>query len=663
MWRNLQVVLSLLCLGLGEVKALQSTAEQTVLSPIEVKAKKKGHAKSIEISESASETLEVGPNPQPSLAQVLQNSSAVFVQESGTQGAPHVILRAQDPSENRYFIEGVPLTDAQFNSDAIAVLPFQSVGRVDVYPEGVPAGLVSDGLGGAIDFHLEETPQSSIGLKTGNFGYWELFGKSSLGELNKNLTINFTRSDENYTYYDDGGTPFNTSSGTFKTREHNRFLRLGLVPIIPLYRTTLSSIRYFGVNSYRNLQTPGAISLPINGKLSQLFHLSALTGETWLNSQWKSKSLIYARLNSEEYRAQNRSKSLSTPNSNESRDRAIGVRHQLQYYSYYPIRIEQTLAGNYETYRLNSLEGENKNINHERWDVPISLAAIVPFNQWELRPAVIFQSVIYQGEVEKKYFLGSPRIGMGVNNIGSIKNLTWETHWGKFYRAPSMQEINGTPFGLASSFSLVPEKSDKVSTGLTYQRDGADSFVSEFRVAYNYSIAASKELITYIQNSQNSQVATNVGESLIQSHETSLEMKLFRLGIFQTRVTSLNTENLSALPYYYGKKIPNRPAFRLLQKLGYQNDRFGVSYQLQWVGERYLDLANTRKLSATTDHGFSLNYNPQGWGQWGLDVLNILDAVTAYSLVSGFQTIDNTTGYLGYPAPGRRIYLSWNYQL
>jgi outer membrane receptor for ferrienterochelin and colicin len=154
-----------------------------------------------------------------------------------------------------------------------------------------------------------------------------------------------------------------------------------------------------------------------------------------------------------------------------------------------------------------------------------------------------------------------------------------------------------------------------------------------------------------------------VGQGVIQSHETNFDLN-FAQNIFSNlSIVFLSAQNKSDLPYYYGKQIPNRPSIRLTEKFGYQSDSFGVSYQVQWVGERYWDLANKKKLSSIADHGISVNYEPRGWGLLSFDILNIFDATTANSVISGIQTIDSTTGYLGYPAPGRRIYLSWHYDV
>ncbi len=190
-----------------------------------------------------------------------------------------------------------------------------------------------------------------------------------------------------------------------------------------------------------------------------------------------------------------------------------------------------------------------------------------------------------------------------------------------------------------------------------------DTWLSSVKVSYAYSVAASKNLIAYVQNSQNSQIATNIGESVVQTHESQLDFEMMKKVFSNTSITFQKTENLSDLPSYFGKKIPNRPWLRWGERLGYQGSTLGIFYQLQWIGERFLDLANTKKLGSIAEHGINVNYRTHSWGDWNLELLNLLDTVTATSYVAGFQTLDNTTGYLGYPSPGRRIYLSWQYEM
>lgn len=659
---NIQVVFCFLLVAYGPLVLGTGVVEAPYLKPIEVKAKKSSR-KSIEVSESNPEKIEVASQQSPSLTQVLHQTPSIFVQDSGTVGAPHVVLRAQDPIENRYFLEGVPLTDAQFNADQISILNLRTVGGIDVYPDGVPSGLISDGLGGAIDFHLDQEKQEKLGLKAGNYGFGEVFGKKVLGQGDKILSLNVSRSNEDYTYYDDGGTPFNSSAGAFKNREHNRFFHAGLTPNLLLSRSKDLEIRYFGLNNFRTLEIPGAVSIPLAGKLNHLFHLSAFSLEKELSERIRTKIVFFVRFDSQKYQSEKISKSLSAPESNESTDKAIGIRNQSQFYHFFPVRIEQVIGANYEHYNLHSLEKGNRQNTNSRLDIPVSISSLLPIRSIELKPAVMFYSAFYEGVSRKQYFFVSPRLGIDVAEVAGIKNFGWHLSLGRFFRSPSMQELNGNPYGLVASSTLFSERADKISSGLYYEVTRAETWFTKAQLSYVYSLSFSKDLITYVQNSQNSQVATNVGNSFIQSHEGSLNLGIHKFTELNSKIIFLNAENLSDLPYHYGKQIPNRPKLRLVERLGFQNSSFGLAYQLQWIEERYWDLANTKKMSAIVDHSFFLNFSPSQWGRFNLEILNMFDRVVANSTLSGFQVVDNTSGYLGYPSPGRRVYLSWTYEI
>lgn len=659
---KLQAVLCFLVLGpLGFCRGAEKI-EATYLKPIEVKAKK-STKKSIGISENSAETLDYDNRETPSLTQVLQKKPSLYVQESGTIGSPRIVLRSQDSNQNRYFLNGVPLTDAQYNSEQIALLNMQAVKAIDVYSDCIPVALGTDGLGGALDFKLDLAQENRISVKSGNYGFGEIFGKMVLGRGKGNLNLSLLRSNENYSYYDDGGTPLNNNAGEIKTREHNGYFRIGLVPIISILQTSNLDVVYFGVNGFRKLEIPGAVSVPLQGDLTQIFHLSAFSFEKQINERLKNKTLVFGKVDSQKYNSETKDKSLSAPESNQSVDKALGVRNQLTFYHLFPVRVEQVFAGNYENYELRSLQDGTKRLSNSRVELPASLSAHVPIVLGELTPAVMVHSTIYQGVLEKKYLFVSPRLGLEMADLGNVKNLELRFLVGRFFRAPSMQELNGNPFGLASSNELVPEQADKVSSGLSYTIFDSQSWLTSVRVSYTYSLSFSKDLITYVRNSQSSQVATNVGRSIAQNHEGTVELKLFKFGELNTSAVFFSGENLSDLPYHRGKELPNRPKMRLLERAGYQNDRFGLAYQLQWLGERYWDLANLKKMNPTVEHGLFLNVRPPKWGQFNFELLNIFDTFMANSTLSGFQVVDNTTGYLGFPAPGRRIYLSWSYEI
>src|SRR5205823_11082804 len=97
--------------------------------------------------------------------------------------------------------------------------------------------------------------------------------------------------------------------------------------------------------------------------------------------------------------------------------------------------------------------------------------------------------------------------------------------------------------------------------------------------------------------------------------------------------------------------------------VSYVRPRWSVSYELVVYGPMYWDLANAKQLSAIAQHNVRAMWDSKSVGSFGIELDNLTDVITAPSSAGAFETIDNSTGYFGYPAPGRRWYVSWRYEL
>ncbi len=658
MLRNLQVVLStLVCFSLFA----NSQVEPQVLESIEIRAKRH-RPRSVEITEHLSQSVAIDVEKNESLKQVLQKNSSVWVETLSQEMAPRISLRGQSGSENRFFLEGVPLTDGQFNADFVGALPMASVGQVDIYPDGSPVGLNSDGLGGALDFQLWGRSRSSLSFKTGNLGFLEAYGRQSLGNEKRWLVLSASKSDENFSYYDDGGTAYNLSDDSFQQRDHNRFVKVGLVPNLPIYESSQFNLRYFGFNSFRQLEIPGSIAVPAFGDLRQIFHLSALKAHYQITPEVSATHLFFSRLNWERFQGMIQSLGNTQPEEIESSDQVFGLKTQLRYALGSPTVVEHNFSLLHESYDKKSSKnrGVERNV---RWDIPASVGLKIPMETLAVKPAVLAQFTKVNGAQEQHYFLGSPRLGMTWETPFSIRDLSAESSVGRYFRVPSMIELFGNTNGLSPSEDLRPEHANKWVSSLMMVKGLNSNVFSKWVTRYSFSLAQSEDLIVLVENSQNSRKATNLGRSIIQTHDLNLEFEFLDKFFSQTAGVYTQGKNLSDVSFYSGKKIPNLPNFMMRQQLGYQNSDLGIRYQVQWLGDRYWDMANTKSLSPTSEHSLFLNWNLRKWGFWNLELINIFDTITATSVVSGFALVDNTTGYLGYPAAGRRIYLSWQYEI
>lgn len=659
MLRDLLVVLLFLTLVCNFVHAVN---EPQILDAIEVRSKK-GYSKSTAVSENPNQTIFINDSKENSFNQVLQKTTAVWIPPSSSATNPSIFLRGQVGVQNRFFLEGIALTDGQFNSDHVGLVPFQSLGRIEIYPDGAPVGLNSEGLGGAIDLHLLEFSQSSFGLKSGSLGMVELQSKSSLDRGKTTMVITATRSNEDFNYYDDGGTPYNASDDSINRREHNRYSKLALVPKISLYQTDRINLNYIGANSFRTLQVPGSVSIPSYGNLKQIFHLSAFNFRTWLSSEVKLQTGVFTRLNWEQYQGRTTKAIRSSSPQNESFDKTFGFKNQIQWFSFSPVTLEQSLSVIYETYNFNEGSPKQLSLDSSRIDFPIAVGASVPFKKFWLKPAFMGQYSSYEGARKQNYLLGSPRLGLLWQGEGIGKGIEFEVGLGRYFRTPSMVELFGNGYGLVSSMQLLPETADRGLISFKLDRKINSDLVSELKFQLSYGLVKAHQLIVYVENSQVSKVATNLGSALVQSRDLDLGFKVLDELYLQTGVSWFIGENRSDVSYYQGKKIPSVPIVLVKQRAQYPWGPLDFNYQFQWLGERYIDLANLKKVNPTTEHSCFVSWDAKDLGTFNLELFNLLDTITATSVISGFTTFDNTTGLLGYPAPGRRIYLTWQYPI
>ncbi len=122
-------------------------------------------------------------------------------------------------------------------------------------------------------------------------------------------------------------------------------------------------------------------------------------------------------------------------------------------------------------------------------------------------------------------------------------------------------------------------------------------------------------------------------------------------------------QNQSPVAYWVGRELPYRPRWRGEGRLGWSSGHFRLGYQLTVWGELYEDLVNSKRRQSVIEHGAQAAWDSATWGDWQLEAANLGDVLTVDAAVGAFRTVENTTGYLGYPGPGRRLYLSWRYPL
>lgn len=656
--------------------ATPATSESVIeIPPIEVKARRP--TEEPPPSEFQGQRLNVESGPQGSLSDVMTRLPSVMPRGSTSESSqPEFLIRGQDSIQNRFFLNGIALTDAEFNQTNLSLVPMVALRSVDVYSEGTPIYFAEDGLSGSANLLLKDPnldPEVAFGAKFGSYNYAQVFGRipfrSSLGPAS--VSVELTRSDEDFVYFDDNGTPFNSSDDTLSVRNNNAFERITLLPQWQLYESRNHHLALVSLNAFSRNEIPGATNLPLNGVLAELYSMSALQYEGNLSNSTDLNLDLSFKYTSDNLTGSQNSISLVP---SDSLDLSGGIRANLKQQMFAGGSIDFVTGLSFDRFVVSVPDATESSPPKTRWELPLGTSLdLQPTEQWSIRPAVLSHFFYYSmqdvpsafglGNDEsptRNYFLVSPRLGVEWKPDGALR---FHTSAGSFYRAPTMYELYGAPTGISASRGLTYESALKADVGADWEWRRPFEGMRGIRLSYSYYASRAQNLIAYVQNSSQTRVAVNVGQSLIYGSELQAEIES-RWGI-KMRLGGewLWTENLTDVDSERGKELPGRPPYRVMGELSYSSETFDVGYLITWMGASFDDLPNFRQTAATTDHSAYLTWRTKHWGTIGVEGKNLLNVITADSTFGTVQTTDNTTGYLGYPSPGRRIYVIWKYEL
>ncbi len=659
-------------LSLGQaLAAVDQPLTETELAPVQVWGVKKNSTSPP--SDLSGQTVEIDPSSDTSVSRALELTPSLIPKNSGGEGTtPEYLIRGQDPIQNRYFLEGIPLTDAEFNSADVGLLPIESLNRIDIFPEGSPVRLADDGLSGALDFHLdwpEEPKKALVSVAGGSFSYARLFGRAGFSRpLRGMISAVYTRSDEDFLYYNNNGTPFNPVNATLSVRSNNGFQRMGILPQIELIHSRHHTLRAFSFDNYSSSQISQVTPFGYCGLLNRWLTFSALQYQGDLGAEWNLDSHLRLRTVSDDLKNTGVAPGLMPAQSNEWN---VGNRTTLSWSGWKPVQLSLVAGAGLESYSILTAGVAADNNRKTRYEFPMGFYAIMPVGLVTFRPGLLTHYYAYDlegstvfGSVNtdphRHYLLASPRLGIDAKIAPNVKA---RGAIGQFYRAPSMYELFGTPTGVTPSQNLTYETALKMDAGLDWEHKLSHSWFRSFKASGTYFNQSDTNLITFVQNADQTQTAVNVGASLTQGQEIALEARTsWDLNLYLSGVL-LWTENQSDISYLRGKELPGRPPYRLVSRLAYEKERWSVEYSFTWNGPMYWDLANLQLMEPTTEHSIAVSWQTKEMGTFILEGRNLFNSITATSLLGGVPITDNTTGYSNYPAPGRRVTLTWRYEI
>jgi iron complex outermembrane receptor protein len=234
--------------------------------------------------------------------------------------------------------------------------------------------------------------------------------------------------------------------------------------------------------------------------------------------------------------------------------------------------------------------------------------------------------------------LVSPSLGVKVK-LTSFLDL--KGNIGSFARVPTLFELFGDRGTTIGNPDLDPESGMNWDVGLVFElrRFG---LVDRAFLEYAYFASDADDLIVFVQNSQATAQARNIGAAEIRGHEVSWSLTAFRHVRFYGNYTYQEAEDTSGT-FTRGKVLPGRPRHELYQAVELFTDLGKLVYEFNYIARNFLDRANAFVVDSRALHNVGLTLLPFGKTlKFTFEVKNITD--------------NRLADVRGFPLPGRSFF-------
>jgi len=604
-----------------------------------------------------------------SVPELLSQSVGVNVREYGGLGSFSTIsIRGSSSEQVAIFLDGILLNQARQGIVNLSEIPLDNVDKIEVYRGTSPARFGTAGIGGVVNIITKtpkEKPQNELTFSYGSFNTYKANAYRSERLKNFDYLIFYTmnKSEGNFKYTDDNGTPLNTHDD-YETRRRNNeidsndlLMKLGYEQ--NAWRVTLSSDFFSndqgvpGISSFqsrsasletlRNLSTmkvshPGFLHPSLNLE-SQLF----FTYE-WDKFQDKKGEIGVGYQD-------NRDVTVSY-GGNVLLSHSLAVPYANNLINFYAGLKRETY------YSRNELSTVEEGDTQKRTTISLSLEDQLYLfrDHLILSPSLIYNHYNNDFSSHLPFSTQGPKpITPGVNrNKGYLNRkmgteikitdfLSIKGNIGKYYRPPNFTELFGDRGTIVGNPGLEAEEGVNWDIGFKVQKR---KFWLLKNILFEYAFYQSNldNLILFIPNSQRTSVATNISKADMNGHEISWASELFAHMNISGNLTVQNTKDKSDISYWKGNQLPGRPQFELFNRFEYFIYLGKVFYEFNYLSNNFLDRANFKKVSARKIHNLGISFYPLKNLSCTFEVKNLSDA--------------RIEDVIGYPLPGRSFFVT-----
>lgn len=602
-----------------------------------------------------------------SVADVLAENVGVRVRRFGGLGAfSTVSIRGSTPNQVEVYLDNVRLNQANFGLIDLGDVPLDNVEHIEVYRGFAPLQLGAGSMGGAINLITRQVAGETINNISASYGSFDtrkitLYRSQGFDKLGYFVLFNYTESDGDFTFLDDNGTPLNPDDDQKTSRTNNDFRSFsvnakGTASLAGWELTVLDDLftKEQGVPGQSSLQSEHA-------RLDVWRNLATLRLErAGFPFVISDIALQLAHLWQREDFSDPEGEIGTGVQDSESTSNTVSVNGLLNLYLERWHQILGTmLEWRYETFRVvDNLparrgEPEHRGPLQRRTSVIIALQdEILLFDErLAIRPLLRYHFVnsdfgaqpgfgaaALDADRDEQDHLFSPSLGVKFRLFPAVD---LKANVGRFQRVPTLFELFGDRGTTLGNPNLDAESSLNWDVGfvLELRRLG---ILDRVYFEYAYFGRRADDLIVFVQNSQATAQARNIGSAEILGHELSWSVTLLRHVRLYGNYTWQDAEDTSDT-FSRGNTLPGRPRHELHQAIELFVDAGKLVYEFDYIADNVLDRANAFVVDERALHNLRMTILPFGeWLKFTFEVKNITD--------------NQVEDFRGFPLPGRSFF-------
>jgi vitamin B12 transporter len=541
------------------------------------------------------------------LAEVIENASGVFVQESGgVGGSGQVSIRGSSPEHVLVLVDGHKINPSGSGVADLNTIPLEMVERVEIMRGGQSARWGADALAGVINVitrPLKEREPIRLNLE-GQLGRWksETYSSSFSNTFFERLTAKFggsyqySKNDFEIWVYPDPRTREILNSqgqnGDSTTARENAYRRTSNLYVSGDYPLGPGSELGFSGQWYRSEKgLPGSYGQMLQYQKAwtedERRFLSLRFAHAFSSLVWLDNNLGWSRF-SQHYQ-----------NDTMTVFNAEYVDDLLDFSALAKIRISSAnqldLGTQFQQDILHHTDFLDTQRSMGRMSRQTYSAFLSDEQQIALPRRLMFErlnvnlAVRWDRFESRKDFI-SPQAGVSISG-GQDYRLTLRANHGKSYRQPS----NNALFWKEDVFAagnpdLLPERSEHSEAGGEVHLPWLGSLSGG--VTYFHNVVT--DLIEWHRRFDGRYHPVNISRAKIHGHEDFITWKS-PAEILEVNYnnTVCYARNRSGDRIYDGKFIPFRPRYVTSMSFGFDQGIFEILYKLRWVSERFNGPANS----------------------------------------------------------------------